>query len=76
MKDLTVMLSWQNYSTVSVVIPTLHQLINKHTALHLDDPVFIRDCKIAVRTYLVKFYEHANVLQVLLTSKVLFESTI
>lgn len=56
MKDLTVALSGQSYATISIILPSLFQLVNKHLKSDNDDCNFVMACKDAMRNDLEKRY--------------------
>ena len=57
LKGLTVIMSGQSYSTLSIVLPSLHKLMNKHLVFDESDSKFVRDCKTAMLDDLEKRYQ-------------------
>ena len=67
-KDITVRLSGQSYSTVSVIAPTMHQLVNKVTKQNPEDDKFVKDVKKVLQTDLKQRYQKEDVKHYLLVA--------
>ena len=60
LKDLAIIMSGQSYSTLSIVLPSLHKLMNKHLIHDESDSKFVRDCKTAMLDDLAKRYQKGS----------------
>jgi hypothetical protein len=68
MKDLTVKLSGESYSTLSIILPAIHQMLNHHLLKKDDDSKLISDCKDAMSTDIKKRYQNDDIRHVLISA--------
>ena len=67
-KDITVRLSGQSYATVSIIAPTMFQLLNKHTAPKEGDSKFTSNIKNALHASLQDRYQTSDMRKFLSTA--------
>ena len=60
LKELTILMSSQSYATLSIVLPSLHKLINKHLAINESDSNVIKDFKTTMLEDLRKRYVYGS----------------
>ena len=70
-KDITVRLSGQSYATVSIIAPTMFQLLNKHTAPREGDSKFSSNVKATLHASLQERYQDPAVRKFLNTAALL-----
>ena len=70
LKEVTVQLSGSSYCTISIIAPTMHQLINKNYQDNAADTKFVSELKKAISKDLKSRYQQEDVKQFLLISSV------
>ena len=70
LKEIAIQLSGSSYCTISIIAPTMHQLIHRHYQEDPNDTKFVADVKKAICKDLRSRYQEATVNQFLLISSV------
>ena len=60
LKELTILMSSQSYCTLSIVLPSLHKLTNKHLAMNDGDSNLVKECKATMLEDLKKRYSQGS----------------